>query len=198
MRRIGINGGVGNNALDTLDKRNKRSEALEKTTPRAGWIVGLALLLGAIGSLAAPAARANDVPTNITLNGGTSSFGALHFDDIDFTDTFSLVIDGAVSANVSLVTIGSGASNIDFLSADLNGFPLTLDPTGYFESGLLADTVLTGPLVLTVRGRSGATGGTSASYSGTINLTIIPEPSTAFLMGFGLLGLGLAARRAHA
>jgi hypothetical protein len=49
-----------------------------------------------------------------------------------------------------------------------------------------------------VRGRSGATGGTFASYSGTINVTIIPEPSTAYLMGLGLVGLAIGARRARA
>lgn len=163
----------------------------------ARWALGLAVLLAGLGALA-PAARANDVSNSIVLSGGTNFFGALHTDDLDFVDTFTFSIDGAVSANVSLVTIGEGASNIDFLSADLNGFALTLGPNGFFESGFLGNTDLTGPLVLTVSGRSGATGGTFASYSGTINVTIIPEPSTALLMGLGLGGLALAARRARA
>lgn len=161
----------------------------------AGWLVGLAAVIGLIG---APTAQANNVTNDIALVGGTNFFGALHSDDLDFTDRFNFTIDGAVSANVSLVTIGEGASNIDFLSADLNGVALTLSPNGFFETGSLGNTDLTGPLVLTVRGRSGATGGTYASYSGTINVTIIPEPSTAFLMGFGLVGLAIGARRARA
>lgn len=161
---------------------------------RAGWLVALVALVALIG---APRAQANDVTNDIALLGGTNFFGALHTDDIDFTDTFNFTIDGAVSANVSLVTIGADASNIDFLSADLNGVALTLSTNGFFETGSLANTDFTGPLVLTVRGRSGATGGTFASYSGTINVTIIPEPSTTFLMGLGLAGLALGARRAR-
>ncbi|MEZ4282619.1 MAG: FxDxF family PEP-CTERM protein [Myxococcota bacterium] len=162
----------------------------------ARWALGLAVLLTGLGALA-PAARANDVNNDIVLSGGTNFFGALHTDDADFTDTFTFTIDGAVSANVSLVTIGEGASNIDFLSADLNGIALTLDPNGFFESGFLGTTDFTGPLVLTVSGRSGATGGVFASYSGTINVTIIPEPSTSLLMGLGLGGLAFASRRAR-
>lgn len=158
--------------------------------------LGLAVLLTGLAAWA-PAAHANDVNNSIVLSGGTNFFGALHTDDADFVDTFTFTIEGAVSANVSLVTIGEGASNIDFLSADLNGIALTLDPNGFFESGFLATTDFTAPLVLTVTGRSGATGGTFASYSGTINVTIIPEPSTTLLMGLGLAGLAFATRRAR-
>jgi len=152
----------------------------------------------AIALFGATSARANNVDNSISLVGGTNFFGALHTDNIDFTDTFTFDIGGAISANVSLITIGSGANNIDFVSADLNGIALSLSANGFLESGSLGDTLFTGPLVLTVRGRSGATGGTFASYSGTLNAAIIPEPSTSLMMGLGLVGLGLAARRARA
>ncbi len=156
-----------------------------------GATIAIAALLGTFG---ATSALANNVNNDITLLGGTNFFGALHTDNLDFTDTFTFTIDGAVSANVSLITIGSGANNIDFLSADLNGVVLTLTPNGFLESGSLGDTAFDGPLVLTVRGSSDAGGGTFASYSGTMNVAIIPEPGTALLMGLGLGGLGLSAR----
>ena len=179
-------------------KRNRMDG--ERPGHRGGLLgrAGRIGLVAAIGLLGAGPAFANDVTNDITITGGTNFFGALHTDDVDFTDTFNFTIDGAVSANVSLVTIGEGASNIDFVSADLNGIALSLSANGFFETGSLGNTDLTGPLVLTVRGRSGATGGTFASYSGTINVTIVPEPSTAALMGLGLVGLAFGARRARA
>lgn len=171
---------------------------------RVGFLgrTALAVLIGCfgmiVGLIGASSARANDVSNDITLVGGTNFYGALHTDNLDFTDTFTFDIAELLTANVSLITIGSGANNIDFLSADLNGIELTLTPNGFLESGYLADTDFTGPLVLTVRGSSDAAGGIFASYSGTINVTIIPEPSTALMMGLGLAGLGFGARRARA
>ncbi len=160
-----------------------------------GVILGLATLLST--ALLATSSQANDVTNVIVpLPGGTNYFGAVHTDSFDFIDTFNFGTAGSVIASLSLVTTGSGANNIDFISADLNGVAVALSPTGVFETGSLGDTVLTGPLVLTVRGKSGATGGVFASYAGTLN--VIPEPSTALMMGLGLGGLGLAARRARA
>lgn len=153
---------------------------------------------GLVAFLAAVSAQANSVTNDIPITGGTTFFGALHTDDVDFTDVFTFTVAGSVIANMSLVTIGTGLNNIDFVSADLNGVSVTLSPNGFLETGSVGDTALTGPLVLTVRGRSGAAGGTFASYSGTLNVAIVPEPSTAFMMGLGLSGLALAARRARA
>ena len=162
---------------------------------------GVILAVAALATLstgAATTARANDVTNTITLLGGTNYFGAVHTDNFDFTDVFNFSAAGSVIASLSLTTIGADGNNIDFLSADLNGIPVTFSPTGFFETGSLLNTELTGPLVLTVRGKSGAANGIFASYAGTLNVTVIPEPSTALLMGLGLSGLGLAARRARA
>lgn len=168
-----------------------------RSSKGARWAVALLASAGLGLSLSAAEASANDVDNEIMLTGGTNFFGALHSDALDFTDTFTFKIDEAVSANVSLVTIGSGANNIDFISAEMNGVALTLSPTGFFETGSLGDTLFNGPLILTVKGKSGAGGGTFASYSGTINVAIIPEPTTGLLMGIGLSGLAVAARRSR-
>lgn len=140
-------------------------------------------------------ALANNVNNDITGVGGTTFFGALHTDSFDFTDVFTFSVVGPVMVDVSLITIGAGLNNIDFLTADLNGNPLTLSPTGFIESGTLGAINLNGPLVLTVTGKSGAAGGTFASYSGTMNVAIVPEPGTAAMMFAGLGGLGFMGRR---
>jgi hypothetical protein len=46
-----------------------------------------------------------------------------------------------------------------------------------------------------VTGKSGAAGGAFASYSGTMNLTIIPEPGTLALLFAGLGGIQLMGGR---
>jgi hypothetical protein len=146
-------------------------------------------------AVASTGAFANDVNNSIILSGGTNFFGALHTDSFDFTDQFTFDATGPSFASVSLVTTGAGANNIDFVSADLNGHPLTLSAPGFFEFGNLPTTSVTESLVLTVTGKSGATGGTFASYSGTLNVAAIPEPGTwALLMG-GIACIAVMARR---
>ena len=146
-------------------------------------------------AFASTGALANDVSNDITGLGGTTFFGALHTDSFDFTDVFTFNMTGPVTANTSLITIGSGLQNIDFLTADLNGTPLTLSPNGFIETGSLGDFNFTGPLVLTVTGHSAAAGGTFASYSGTMNVSAIPEPETYAMLLAGLGLIGFMARR---
>ena len=148
-------------------------------------------MLGVL-ALCCTSVSANDVSNNITSTNGTTFFGALHTDNADFTDVFTFTVAGTVKANTSLITIGSGMNNIDFVSADLNGTALALSPNGFLETGSLGDTMFTGPLVLTVKGKSGAAGGIFASYSGTMN--VVPEPSTCML-GLSALGACVAMAR---
>jgi hypothetical protein len=167
-----------------------------------------ALALAAALSLVGSVAFAEDVTTTVTLtpNAGVPGeysgfYGVTHLHAGSFTDTFNFLppdVAGGVSA--ALVTIAyTPTTNIDFLSATINGTPFSFSPTGVNEVGFLAQTFMTGPLTLTVTGMAGAglEPGTdiSASYSGTINITPVPEPQTYALLLAGLGVVGFVARR---
>lgn len=125
---------------------------------------------------------ANDVANDITGPGGTTFFGALHTDNADFTDVFTFNVAGPIKASASLTTVGADLHNIDFTAADLNGNVLYLSPNGFLENGgTLSELELVGPLTLTVKGKSSAAGGVFASYSGTMNVLVLPEPASGAL-----------------
>ena len=155
-------------------------------------------LLSAVLVSALPCAFADDIATSVPLINGSGGFSSAGFDvthslDGAFTDTFSFTPSVPLSlVDASLVTNGfNNTQNIDFTSATLNGTPLTLSPSGTFETGSLSPTALSGNLVLTVVGNAGS----NASYAGTLNVSPVPEPETYGMLLGGLAVLGLISRR---
>jgi hypothetical protein len=157
-------------------------------------------------ALASGATWAENIDQTVTLvsnvpNSWSAGFSATHQSSGSFTDMISFTPDIALieSVSASLITISqSPQTDIDLVSATLGGQALTLSPTGANEYAFLNPTNLSGPLVLTVVGTAGATldagSAINATYSGTLNVTAVPEPGTMALLLGGLGVVGFVAR----
>lgn len=148
-------------------------------------------------------AYADNSVTNVNLGGdanGTLSahFGVTHTEAAEFIDIFNFTpSNGSWFVDSSLITIGfQPGSNIDFEYAEINGHAMSLSPSGTLEYGWMINEPIAGPLVLTVYGvAEGLMGAASGSYSGTINISPIPEPSTYGMLLGGMGILAWLARR---
>jgi opacity protein-like surface antigen len=153
-------------------------------------------------AIVATDARANNVVSFPAVVGGTSTFDAIHYEpsyvSSPFMDTFNFNISGSVLASASLVTIGFNVGqNIDFTNVTLNGQNLFILGSGSnYETAFTPwNYNLTGPLKLLVWGTTDAGGGVNASYSGTLNVTSVPEPASLLLLGAGLAAIGIWKRK---
>ncbi len=164
--------------------------------------------MGLLLAVAASAVQADNVVVNVNLGGSateqSAAFGVTHLEKGAFADTFNFSPSaGTYSVDASLVTLGfSPRTDVTFTAAYVNGHELTLSGPGLFEYGFLLPSVITGPLALSVFGYVDFedTGFTpaSASYSGTLNISAVPEPGgyALLLAGLGVVGtVGLKRRR---
>lgn len=180
------------------------------------------LVLMAALSLAALSAQALNVVNTIALAGDAqtgytaglsdpSGTDVYHLRSGAFTDQFTFRFTGDAVFDVSLVTSAAqdelAAQQIFFTSADVNGIAVQMmNARVVFGTVLRSASLLqagtNGDLILTVHGYAGLLGSTgadiAASYSGTINVSAVPEPETYALMLGGLALIGFVARRRKA
>jgi hypothetical protein len=147
-------------------------------------------------------ARANDVVFSAPLVIGVNPFDATHIEPstlaLPFTDTFTFTGGSSGLGTAFMATLGlTPTKNIDFLTATLEGSPLTLSGPGIFETAFTPASVgLTSPVVIVVTGTTGATGpgvSDSSFYTGALIVTptSVPEPASLMLLEASLAGIGI-------
>lgn len=174
-------------------------------------IVSIALSLTGALALAGPVLTNQTVKLVADQDGGLSAgISMTHKLAGLFTDTY--VLSGVQSWSLVdgiLRTAGSNKQDIDFYSASINGVSFDFQKSNrganidFDELGMFSESLLNGPLVLTISGRAGEgwADGTkiSATYSGTVNVNAaVPEPGSLALLSTGLLALAWVGRRRSA
>lgn len=147
----------------------------------------------AFAYMASPAPAA----TFISFNGSTGVFGNDLTDNPTFDDTIDLgSLDPGqylISATISSTyQDGSEADqDVDFSSVMFNGQEFEVSTTGQNEFRFINSILSGNSNLFRIQGTSGS----NSSYSGTINVAAIPEPSTWAMALIGFFVIGSALRR---
>lgn len=172
------------------------------------------LATAALFAVTATSALAAPVLSSTTVNlvadplgGWSAGISATHTSPGAFTDRYTMSgIEGWAFVNGLFQTMGAiAAKDIDFTSASINGVALNLSAMNVGniiaarEFASLPETLLNAPFVLEISGYAGegytGTGPISATYSGSLNFNVVPEPAGFALTGIALAAAALASRR---
>jgi len=171
--------------------------------------MALAATLAAGTIMSATAANAAVVLSNggvIDVSGNTGTFDATFTDVGAFSHDFTFTIPSThlTSATVTAAFVTRGVdvnfSEILLLSGDtvINSFNSISGGAGTSEFWELRDERLgAGSYTLRLNGTSNVAPPKAAVYSGTLNISAVPEPATwgMMIVGFGLVGASMRSRK---
>lgn len=164
-------------------------------------ILACTLATASIAAVSTPANAAvylNGIEDALLALGGSQVFGAQLIDEpgiFSHQFNFNITLDSAANSVVSTTLLGG--NDIDFSSILLDGHAFV--QTGFDGPG--AETWELSPTLIGAGAHSifvnGSVVGTTGdgSYSGTLNVTAVPEPATWAMMLLGFAVVGGAMRR---
>lgn len=121
----------------------------------------------------------------------TGNFGDSFKTAQSFADTFSLTLTADYQVSITATNTAATGGPISFTSAEL--LDSSMNPVGPLAFGAVPTTFMLSAGTYYLNFAGAATG--SSSYSGTIDISAIPEPATWAMMVAGIAAVGMTMRR---